>query len=91
MSENTTASTGLTSQYTAQVTSDLEHNLKEQERVSTEITALQHQSATLQHDHTLLVHMQQALGITPQPAEPAAAPDQPAVPAPRKKPAGACQ
>ncbi|MFF4509295.1 hypothetical protein [Streptomyces sp. NPDC001401] len=85
MSENATASTELTSQYAAQVTSDLEHNFKEQERVSAEIAALQQQLATLQHDHTVLVNMQQALGITPPSAEPAAAPAQATVPAPRKK------
>ncbi|MEU9157797.1 hypothetical protein AB0D59_46535 [Streptomyces sp. NPDC048417] len=84
MSENTTASTELTSQYAAQVTSDLEHNLKEQDRVSGEITALQQQLATLQHDHTVLVTMQKALGITLPPAEPTA-PEQATVPAPRKK------
>jgi hypothetical protein len=81
MSENTTASTELTSQYAAQVTGDLENNLKEQDRVSGEIAALQQQLATLQHDHTVLVNMQQALGITPRPA----APEQATVPAPRKK------
>ncbi|MEU6255658.1 hypothetical protein [Streptomyces sp. NPDC047043] len=74
MSESTTASTELTSQYTAQVSSDLERNLKEQERVSGEISALQQQLATLQHDHTVLVNMQQALGITPTPAEPITTP-----------------
>ncbi|MFK0154064.1 hypothetical protein ACIQVK_18585 [Streptomyces sp. NPDC090493] len=84
MSENTTASTELTSQYAAQVTSDLEHNLKEQDRVSGEIAALQQQLATLQHDHTVLVTMQKALGITSPPAEPTA-PERATVPAPRKK------
>ncbi|MEU6260469.1 hypothetical protein [Streptomyces sp. NPDC047043] len=84
MSETTTASTELTSQYTAQVTNDLERNLKEQERVSAEITALQQQLATLQHDHTVLTNMQQALGITPLPAEPPA-PEQATVSTPRKK------
>lgn len=85
MSENTTTSTELTSQYAAQVTSDLERNLKEQERISGEITALQEQLATLQHDHTVLTNMQQALGITLRPDKPATAPEQAAVPAPRKK------
>ncbi|MFJ9755966.1 hypothetical protein [Streptomyces sp. NPDC101149] len=37
MSESTTTSTELTSQYTAQVTGDLEHNVKEQDRVNGEI------------------------------------------------------
>ncbi|RPF30544.1 hypothetical protein [Streptomyces sp. TLI_185] len=85
MSENTTASTELTSQYAAQVTSDLERNLKEQERVSGEIAALQEQLATLQHDHTVLMNMQQALGITLRPDSSAAAPEKATVPVPRKK------
>ena len=45
MSENTTVPTELTSQYTAQVTTDLEHNLKERERVSGETAAPQQQLA----------------------------------------------
>ncbi|MGW1752126.1 hypothetical protein ACWCRD_42255 [Streptomyces sp. NPDC002092] len=85
MPENTTTSTELTSQYAAQVTSDLERNLKEQERISGEIAALQEQLSTLQHDHTVLTNMQQALGITLRPDKPATAPEQAAVPAPRKK------
>ncbi|NUQ95576.1 MAG: hypothetical protein HOY79_03100 [Streptomyces sp.] len=85
MPENTTTSTELTSQYAAQVTGDLERNLKEQERISGEIAALQEQLATLQHDHTVLTNMQQALGITLRPDKPATAPGQAAVPAPRKK------
>ncbi|GAA2483436.1 hypothetical protein [Streptomyces longisporus] len=85
MPENTTTSTELTSQYAAQVTSDLERNLKEQERISGEIAALQEQLTTLQHDHTVLTNMQQALGITLRPDKPATAPEQATVPAPRKK------
>ncbi|WP_409474469.1 hypothetical protein [Streptomyces sp. HC307] len=89
MSENTAAS-DLAAQYVAQVSSDLERNLKEQERIGTEIAVLQDQLTTLQRDHTVLVSMQQALGITPspaqapQPARPAPTPAA-AVPAPRKK------
>ncbi|PPS86297.1 hypothetical protein [Streptomyces sp. MH60] len=89
MSESTMQSaTELASQYSVQVTDDLERNVKEQERVSAEITALQQQLAALQHDHALLVNMQQALGITapPQSAaapEPAAATEAATVPAPR--------
>ncbi|WP_109030864.1 hypothetical protein [Streptomyces rubrogriseus] len=90
MSESTMQSaTELASQYSVQVTDDLERNVKEQERVSTEITALQQQLAALQHDHALLVNMQQALGITPQPAQTAPAPESASstgaatVPAPR--------
>jgi cell division septum initiation protein DivIVA len=89
MSENTTTSTELTSQYTAQVTTDLERNLKEQERIHQEIAALQQQLATLQHDHSVLVNMHQALGLTvpnaePEPATEAAPATSPA-PAPAKK------
>jgi hypothetical protein len=81
MSENTTTTTELTSQYSAQVTGDLERNLKEQERLSGEIEALQAQLASLRHDHAVLVNIQQAIGI---PSTPAAEPVT-AVPAPRKK------
>ncbi|WP_416478446.1 BlaI/MecI/CopY family transcriptional regulator [Streptomyces sp. LKA04] len=93
MSESTTQSaTQLASQYSVQVTDDLERNVKEQERVSAELTALQQQLAALQHDHALLVNVQQALGITaPEPPAAAAtvpapresAPTAPAVPASR--------
>ncbi|MFI7871697.1 hypothetical protein [Streptomyces salinarius] len=87
MSESTMQSaTELASQYSTQVNDDLERNVKEQERVSTEITALQQQLAALQHDHALLVNMQQALGMTSPPQSPTA--PEPAagtatVPAPR--------
>ncbi|GAA4004813.1 gamma-butyrolactone-binding regulator SlbR [Streptomyces marokkonensis] len=90
MSESTTqTATQLASQYSAQVTDDLERNTKEQERISAEITSAQQQLAALQHDHALLVNMQQALGITSRPARPATAPEPAAtteaatVPAPR--------
>ncbi|GHI02066.1 hypothetical protein AQI88_17960 [Streptomyces cellostaticus] len=72
MSETTTAATELASQYSTQVAGDLERNLKEQERLSGAIQALQQQLASLQQDHTVLLSIQQALGT-------------PAVPAPRKK------
>ncbi|MFI7345634.1 hypothetical protein ACIBSR_05115 [Streptomyces sp. NPDC049936] len=80
MSESTTQSaTQLASQYSVQVTDDLERNVKEQERVSAELTALQQQLASLQHDHALLVSVQQALGVAvPEPATGAAT-----VPSPR--------
>ncbi|MEV8561895.1 hypothetical protein AB0478_36690 [Streptomyces sp. NPDC051917] len=83
MPEPTAPVTELTSQYVSQVTNDLEHNVKEQERITAEITALQEQLAALQHDQTILVNMRQALGVatslsTPAPAEGAV------VPAPRK-------
>ncbi|MGC0373084.1 hypothetical protein [Streptomyces sp. SAI-229] len=69
MSENSTAATDLTSQYSAQVAGDLERNVKEQERVTAEIAALQEQLTVLQHDHTVLVNMRQALGLVQAPAE----------------------
>ncbi|MCQ9178771.1 hypothetical protein KMT30_06940 [Streptomyces sp. IBSBF 2953] len=90
MSENASANE-LTSQYTAQVTADLERNTKEQERLSAEITALQGQLAALERDHGVLVSIQQAIDSAPTPlrtAEPVEAVE-PAgsvtVPAPRKK------
>ncbi|MCW8096097.1 hypothetical protein [Streptomyces tauricus] len=64
MSDNQISTTELTSQYIAQVTSDLERNSKEQERIATDIAALQEQLLALQHDHTVLVNMHQALGGT---------------------------
>ncbi|MCC5474710.1 hypothetical protein [Streptomyces barringtoniae] len=84
MPEPTAPVTELTSQYVSQVTNDLEHNVKEQERITAEIAALQEQLAALQHDQTILVNMRQALGVatsvaTPTPTEGAV------VPAPRKK------
>ncbi|MFJ4732554.1 hypothetical protein ACIP6V_09730 [Streptomyces sp. NPDC088770] len=85
MPGSTAVGTELTSQYTAQVTSDLERNAKEQERISAEIAALQEQLAALQHDHSVLVNVQQVLGIAPVPVQPAAKPDGAAVPTPRKK------
>ncbi|GHD87438.1 hypothetical protein [Streptomyces naganishii] len=83
MSENTntTPSSELTSQYIAQVTGDLEANVKEQERIGVEIAALQEQLTSLRRDHALLVSMQQALGIaTPSTAPATTAPPAPALP-----------
>ncbi|MFF3593221.1 hypothetical protein ACFYYI_39715 [Streptomyces sp. NPDC002387] len=85
MSQSTTAATGLSSQYAAQVTSDLERNVKEQERISTDIAALQQELASLQSDHSVLVNVQQALGINSAPAQSAATPEATTVPAPREK------
>ncbi|AZQ39981.1 hypothetical protein EJ357_46730 [Streptomyces cyaneochromogenes] len=84
MSETTSGTTELTSQYSAQVAGDLESNLKEQERVNGEIEALQAQLAALQQDHTVLVNIQQALGVPAAPATPAVE-TVAAVPAPRTK------
>ncbi|MER6982825.1 hypothetical protein [Streptomyces carpinensis] len=85
MSETDVTATGLTTQYAAQVATDLERNLKEQERITGEIALLQEQLATLQHDHAVLQSVQQALGVTSAPHKPTA--DVPAVtvPNPRKK------
>ncbi|MGW3498447.1 BlaI/MecI/CopY family transcriptional regulator [Streptomyces sp. NPDC001020] len=85
MSETRAVTTELTSQYTAQVSSDLERNVKEQERISAEVGALQQQLAALQQDHALLVNMHKALGITAAPAEVTDEPGSAVVPAPRKK------
>ncbi|MFV0132143.1 hypothetical protein ACLGIH_02560 [Streptomyces sp. HMX87] len=79
MPESTARSTELSSQYAAQVTGDLERNTKEQERIAEEIADLQRQLAELQHDHALLVAMQQALGAAPAVADGAV------VPAPRTR------
>ncbi|MEW2810969.1 hypothetical protein AB0929_28360 [Streptomyces massasporeus] len=89
MPETTTPVTELASQYLAQVTGDLDANVKEQERINAEIASLQEQLAALQHDHSVLVNVQQALGISAAPAAPAAEPESAAVPAPRRKKAGA--
>ncbi|GAA0928853.1 hypothetical protein [Streptomyces thermoalcalitolerans] len=78
MSESTTV-TDLASQYAAQVAGDLEQNLKEQERITAEIEALQNQLAALKRDHDVLVNMRQALDTA------AAGAGDAAVPAPRKK------
>ncbi|MEU9456528.1 hypothetical protein [Streptomyces sp. NPDC048277] len=88
MPESTAHATELASQYISQVTSDLERNVKEQERITAELAGLQEQLATLQQDHTVLVTMQQALGVpaaTPEPPSTSSA----AVPSPRKKTASA--
>jgi hypothetical protein len=88
MPEPTTLVTELASQYVSQVTNDLEHNIKEQERITAEIQALQEQLAGLQHDQTILVNMRQALGVSAASAAPlgSTAPAEGAVvPAPRKK------
>ncbi|MFJ9711634.1 hypothetical protein [Streptomyces sp. NPDC101234] len=88
MSESTTHTTELTSNYVSQVTSDLEHNTKEQERVTTELAALHEQLATLQRDHTVLLNMQQALGVPASPPKPTSTSGS-TVPSPGKKSASA--
>ncbi|MFE9643299.1 hypothetical protein ACFYO0_03880 [Streptomyces sp. NPDC006365] len=94
MTESTPPATELTSQYLAQVVGDLDRNVKEQERIRAEISALQEQLLALQHDHTVLVSMQRALGpdAPTQPAQPedAAAPGAPSTPR-RKRPKAATE
>ncbi|MEV6612554.1 hypothetical protein AB0N31_01375 [Streptomyces sp. NPDC051051] len=89
MSETTTQTNGVTSQYAAQVAGDLERNLKEQDRIAGEIAALQEQLASLEKDRTVLLNVQQALGVESASAAPAdgkaAVEKAAAVPAPRKK------
>ncbi|WP_329237900.1 hypothetical protein [Streptomyces canus] len=85
MSESTTDTTGLTHQYSAQVAADLETNLKEQERISGDIAAQQQQLAALQRDHSVLVNIQQALGVTQTTKEPAPSTETATVPSPRQK------
>lgn len=84
MPEDTATTTELTSQYISQVAADLERNVKEQERITAELTALQEQLTTLQHDHAVLVSVQQALGVT-TPASETTKVDNTTVPSPRKK------
>ncbi|WP_055620223.1 hypothetical protein [Streptomyces sp. JHA19] len=90
MSGNSTTVTELTSQYSAQVTADLERNRKEQDRTAGEIEALQGQLAALRHDQAVLENIQRAIGAPQEPAvtaeEPGTEAEQEAVavvPAPR--------
>ncbi|MEU6546208.1 hypothetical protein [Streptomyces sp. NPDC046859] len=91
MSGNSTTVTELTSQYSAQVTADLERNRKEQDRIAGEIEALQAQLTALRHDRTVLENVQRALGAAQEPvgaddaSVPAAEEEEPVavVPAPR--------
>ncbi|MGW7280159.1 hypothetical protein ACWGIV_17990 [Streptomyces sp. NPDC054844] len=80
MSETSTT-TEVASQYAAQVAGDLERNAKEQERIGADIATLQEKLTALQHDHNVLVNIQQALAST----VPAPATESTTVPSPRKK------
>ncbi|MGJ5953805.1 hypothetical protein [Streptomyces neyagawaensis] len=74
----------LKAQYSAQVTANLERNAKEQDRLHAEIDTLNEQLLRLHQDHTVLVNMQQALGVsTPEPTP--AATDAAAPSVPRQK------
>ncbi|MFC4464267.1 hypothetical protein ACFPH6_06750 [Streptomyces xiangluensis] len=84
MPDTQSTTTELTSHYTAQVTSDLERNAKEQERITAEIDALQEQLRALQHDHTVLTNMHKALGTSDTATQPT--PQETAAPSvPRQK------
>ncbi|MVO88592.1 hypothetical protein GPA10_28485 [Streptomyces sp. p1417] len=85
MTDSTTTATALASQYAAQVTSDLERNVKEQERIRAEIDTLQEQLTALLHDHTVLTNIGQALDTPSAPAESGQATKDAVVPAPRSK------
>jgi hypothetical protein len=65
MPDNVSDPTNLKTQYAAQVSTDLEHNAKEQERIGSDIAALQHQLDELERDHALLLSMQQTLTVDP--------------------------
>lgn len=70
MTEVRAETTDLKAQYAAQVTADLRRNSEEQERISTEVAALQEQLHALQRDQALLESMQQALiGHSPSTAD----------------------
>ncbi|MFE9361045.1 hypothetical protein [Streptomyces olivaceoviridis] len=53
--------TELLTHYSSQLSRDLDENVQEQDRVRSEIEALQARLLTLQRDHTVLATMQQAL------------------------------
>jgi hypothetical protein len=61
MPDNVSDPTNLKTQYATQVSTDLEHNAKEQERIGSDIAALQRQLQELERDHALLLSMQQTL------------------------------
>ncbi|MFJ9818481.1 hypothetical protein ACIRU3_25120 [Streptomyces sp. NPDC101151] len=64
MAENRDEATSLRPLYAARLAEDLKRNAEEQERLSSEVAALQEKLETLRNDHALLVNMQQALGGT---------------------------
>lgn len=61
MSETLPDQTNLKSQYASQVAGDLERNVKEQERIASEVESLQRQLLKLEEDRVLLVSIEQAL------------------------------
>ncbi|MCX5263055.1 hypothetical protein [Streptomyces sp. NBC_00199] len=72
MADNHDETTSLRPLYAARLAEDLKHNTEEQERLSSEVTALQEKLESLRHDHALLVNMQQALGDAEKAGEAAA-------------------
>ncbi|MEV6012346.1 hypothetical protein AB0M29_36775 [Streptomyces sp. NPDC051976] len=62
MSETQPEAKGVQAQYAAQVAADLERNVQDQERIGSELAALEDQLRALRKDHTLLQHVQRALG-----------------------------
>ncbi|MFF0465410.1 hypothetical protein [Streptomyces mexicanus] len=61
MPDASLTTTELLTHYSSQLSKDLERNVQEQDQVRTEIEVLQARLLTLQHDHTVLATMQQAL------------------------------
>lgn len=81
MSEVQLHTTELATQYVTQVAADLERNAEERARISAELEALQERLRTLQHDHGVLVNIQQALtGSSSAGAAPTVPPQASAVP-----------
>ncbi|MFF8907951.1 hypothetical protein [Streptomyces olivaceoviridis] len=61
MPEAKSPATELLTHYSSQLAQDLERNVREQDQVRSEIESLQARLLTLQHDHTVLATMRQAL------------------------------
>lgn len=73
MTDNQDDAASLKPLYAARLAEDLERNSQEQERLSSEVAALQGKLETLRHDQALLVNMRQALGDTESAGEAAPA------------------
>ncbi|MFG3206654.1 hypothetical protein [Streptomyces sp. NPDC048192] len=61
MPDASLTSTELLTHYSSQLAKDLERNVQEQDQIRHEIESLQARLLSLQHDHTVLATMQQAL------------------------------
>ncbi|MDX3798973.1 hypothetical protein [Streptomyces sp. AK04-3B] len=90
MADNHDEKTSLRPLYAARLADDLKHNTEEQDRLSSEVTALQEKLESLRHDHALLVNMQQALGGAEEAGE-AASPSTPTASVPRQAAPSAAQ